>query len=89
MLILNLFNYFISQVSVFDILCNKFDVYKVETVADGFMAVSGAPTYNEHHAANMADMAFEMLNGIKTVKDPNTRESIQIRIGNYRNNTVI
>ncbi|XP_039255753.2 soluble guanylate cyclase gcy-31-like [Styela clava] len=75
MIILNM------MVSVFDILCEKFGIYKVETVADGFMAVSGAPTYDEHHARNMADMAFEMLNGIKTVKDPNTRASIHIRIG--------
>nr|XP_039256751.1 soluble guanylate cyclase gcy-31-like [Styela clava] len=75
MIILNM------MVSVFDILCDKFDIYKVETIADGFMAVSGAPTYNKYHARNMADMAFEMLKGIKTVKDPNTRDPIEIRIG--------
>ncbi|XP_078482745.1 soluble guanylate cyclase 88E-like isoform X1 [Ciona intestinalis] len=69
------------MVSVFDILCEKFSTYKVETVADGFMCVSGAPTYDDRHAHNMADMAIQMLHGIKTVRDPNTREPIQIRIG--------
>uniref|UniRef100_H2ZQM8 guanylate cyclase n=1 Tax=Ciona savignyi TaxID=51511 RepID=H2ZQM8_CIOSA len=69
------------MVSVFDILCEKYNTYKVETVADGFMCVSGAPTYDDRHARNMADMAIQMLRGIETVRDPNTREPIQIRIG--------
>nr|XP_026694132.1 soluble guanylate cyclase 88E-like [Ciona intestinalis] len=70
-----------KMVKVFDILCKTFNTYKVETVADGFMCISGAPTYDENHTKVMADMAIEMLIGIKTVLVPKSREPIKIRIG--------
>uniref|UniRef100_H2Y4L1 guanylate cyclase n=1 Tax=Ciona savignyi TaxID=51511 RepID=H2Y4L1_CIOSA len=70
-----------KMVKVFDMLCKEFKTYKVETVADGFMCISGAPTYDKNHTKVLADMAIEMLTVIKTVRVPKTKDSINIRIG--------
>uniref|UniRef100_H2Y4L2 guanylate cyclase n=1 Tax=Ciona savignyi TaxID=51511 RepID=H2Y4L2_CIOSA len=78
-----------KMVKVFDMLCKEFKTYKVETVADGFMCISGAPTYDKNHTKVLADMAIEMLTVIKTVRVPKTKDSINIRIGKWHCNEVV
>ncbi|CAK1542685.1 unnamed protein product [Leptosia nina] len=43
------------------------DVYKVETVGDKYMAVSGLPEYKEAHAKHICLLALEMMDLSKTV----------------------
>ncbi|CAF4951925.1 unnamed protein product [Pieris macdunnoughi] len=43
------------------------DVYKVETVGDKYMAVSGLPEYKEGHAKHICLLALEMMDLSKTV----------------------
>lgn len=66
--------------SCFDALMDRYNVYKVETVGQVYMAVSGAPEYTPQHAENVADVALCLLRHVKQLKLP-SGISIQIRIG--------
>nr|XP_039271288.1 soluble guanylate cyclase 88E-like [Styela clava] len=67
--------------TVFDTLSERYEVFKVETIGDGYMAVSGAPVRTKMHAQHICDMALEMQAGIRHLKDPWTGSPIRIRIG--------
>lgn len=65
----------------FDRALEKHDVYKVETIGDAYMVVSGLPEKTNNHAQNIVDMAFDMLNAIATLPNPATGEPMKIRVG--------
>ena len=51
----------LSQVFLrFDQLAEKYQVEKIKTIGDAYMAVSGAPVACDDHATRMASMALEM-----------------------------
>lgn len=56
-----------SMYTKFDQLSEDHKVYKVETIADSYMIVSGAPIRVEHHACFIADMALGMCEAIRGV----------------------
>ncbi|XP_070567798.1 soluble guanylate cyclase 88E-like [Ptychodera flava] len=66
--------------SKFDELIEKNKVYKVETIGDAYMVVSGAPTKSKYHALHIADMAIDMVDCMLGLKDP-SGQSMKIRIG--------
>ncbi|CAF1145559.1 unnamed protein product, partial [Didymodactylos carnosus] len=51
--------------SVFDGVSENFDVYKVETIGDAYMVVSGLPTRNgDLHAREIARLSLALLNAV-------------------------
>lgn len=66
--------------SCFDELMDKYDVYKVETVGQVYMAASGAPERNLNHAQSVVDVALNMIKECKQLP-LTSRMGIEIRIG--------
>ncbi|CAH1775681.1 unnamed protein product [Owenia fusiformis] len=66
-----------------DSIIAKYDVYKVETIGDSYMVVSGLPVRNGiKHVANIADMSLDMLNSIRDFRIRHLpRRKLQMRIG--------
>ena len=59
-----------TMFGIFDVLSEKHDIYKVETVKDSFVGVSGAPERVENHAERIMDMALDMRDCVTFVHDP-------------------
>ncbi|KAJ8951007.1 hypothetical protein NQ318_006391 [Aromia moschata] len=67
--------------SIFDKLTERNRVYKVETIGDAYMVVSGAPEKEGNHAERVCDMALDMVDAITDLKDPSTGQHLRIRVG--------
>ncbi|XP_053159133.1 atrial natriuretic peptide receptor 1-like isoform X2 [Hemicordylus capensis] len=69
--------------TTFDEIIDNYDVYKVETIGDAYMVVSGVPQENGIcHAGEIASMAVDLVSVCKTFRiphKPNTQ--LKIRAG--------
>ncbi|XP_077863909.1 atrial natriuretic peptide receptor 1-like [Saccoglossus kowalevskii] len=67
----------------FDGLISNHDVYKVETIGDAYMIVSGLPQRNgKRHSAEIANCALDLLSSITRFKIRHRPdEKLQLRIG--------
>lgn len=65
----------------FDQLTTKHDIYKVETIGDAYMVVSGVPEARDDHAIRMSNMGLDMIQETNHVINPVSQRCIQIRVG--------
>ncbi|KAK6749628.1 hypothetical protein RB195_001935 [Necator americanus] len=66
--------------SKFDDVINKNQAYKVETIGDAYMVVSGIPEENgTKHIMHIADTALDMMELLKTYEIPH-RKNVRLRI---------
>ncbi|GMT36065.1 hypothetical protein PFISCL1PPCAC_27362, partial [Pristionchus fissidentatus] len=70
-----------SMYTSFDEIIDMHGVYKVETIGDAYMIVSGAPIRTRNHAEYALDCAMSFLGAVKTIEMKNLKESINIRAG--------
>ncbi|XP_069138708.1 atrial natriuretic peptide receptor 1-like [Argopecten irradians] len=67
----------------FDTVIAKYDVYKVETIGDAYMVVSGLPVRNGNlHSKEIANMALALLGSVDTfIIRHRPDKKLQLRIG--------
>ncbi|XP_062864408.1 atrial natriuretic peptide receptor 1 [Trichomycterus rosablanca] len=67
----------------FDHIIDNHDVYKVETIGDAYMVVSGLPIRNgDEHAREVARMSLAIVQGMQHFHSTNVpRQQLKVRIG--------
>lgn len=76
--------------TIFDGIIDAHDVYKVETIGDGYLCVSGLPHRNGHqHIKEICSMALGFMSSIKSFKIPHLpMETVNLRIGVHSGSVV-
>jgi len=69
--------------TMFDSIIGSFDVYKVETIGDAYMVVSGLPLRNgDIHAGEIASLSLHLLRNIRDFRiSHRPTETLKLRIG--------
>jgi class 3 adenylate cyclase len=73
----------------FDGVVDNFKVYKVETIGDAYMVVSGLPDRRDDHASQIAQMSLALLHKVKNfVIRHRPNEQLKLRIGMHSGSVV-
>ncbi|ETN76062.1 adenylate/guanylate cyclase catalytic domain protein [Necator americanus] len=73
----------------FDGVVDNFKVYKVETIGDAYMVVSGLPERREDHASQIAQMSLALLHKVKNfVIRHRPNDQLKLRIGMHSGSVV-
>ena len=64
----------------FDNLAEAYEVEKIKTIGDAYMAVCGLPEPNAHHAHNIAELALAMQDMVRRIRT-DEGATIRLRIG--------
>jgi hypothetical protein len=67
--------------SLFDKLCEKHGVFKLETIGDAYVVVSGLPERESGHADKLASFALDMIETASTVAAPQDGAPLRLRVG--------
>lgn len=71
-----------NMYTAFDQISEEHNVYKVETIGDAYMVVSGVPERSKYHAEHVADLALDMISAMPTLVDPSkSSPHLRIRVG--------
>lgn len=68
----------------FDVIISRYNIEKIKTIGDSYMAAGGLPIPNTTHAKDVVNAAIEMLRFIKEHNEDRKRlgkEAFEIRIG--------
>ncbi|KJH46341.1 adenylate/guanylate cyclase catalytic domain protein [Dictyocaulus viviparus] len=73
----------------FDGVVDNFKVYKVETIGDAYMVVSGLPERRDDHASQIAQMSLALLHKVKNfVIRHRPNDQLKLRIGIHSGSVV-
>lgn len=67
--------------SIFDYLSEKYNVYKVETIGDAYMAVAGCPDRTDDHALRILRFAVSLMGAVEELRLLLHKPDLQIRAG--------
>jgi len=72
----------------FDEIISRYDIEKIKTIGDAYLAVSGLPAAQQNHAQNVARAALEMRNYMQQRRAQLGDKTFDIRIGLHSGSVV-
>ncbi|MBS1538272.1 MAG: tetratricopeptide repeat protein [Bacteroidetes bacterium] len=65
----------------FDEICGKYNIEKIKTIGDAYLAVCGLPIANEKHAENVVNAALEIREFMEKRRQNLGKKTFEVRIG--------